>query len=119
MAGPATTGSTAGPGRTSWSAVAARTPSSSPASATPIPGSSTGSTTFRLPDGDKIDVSGITSGEGTFIGAEAFSHTAGEVRFVADAAGTNVYIDANGDGLADAGVRLLGVASLTSTDFVL
>ncbi|WP_225766725.1 calcium-binding protein [Inquilinus sp. Marseille-Q2685] len=74
---------------------------------------------FSHAQGDKIDVSGITGGEGSFIGSSAFSHTAGEVRFIAGATDTNVYIDANGDGWADVQIHLLGSITLTASDFVL
>lgn len=74
---------------------------------------------FSHAQGDKIDVSGITGGDGSFIGSSAFSHVAGEVRFIAGASDTNVYIDANGDGWADVQIHLLGSITLTASDFVL
>ncbi|MFE0759278.1 calcium-binding protein [Inquilinus sp. NPDC058860] len=76
-------------------------------------------TDFSQTDGDHIDVSGITGGSGSFIGSAAFSGDAGEVRFVAGAEQTNVYIDANGDGWADGQIRLTGSITLTADDFVL
>ncbi len=42
---------------------------------------------FSSAEEDRIDVSGITGGEGSFIGSAAFGGTAGEVRFVTDAGG--------------------------------
>ncbi|MFE0756489.1 calcium-binding protein [Inquilinus sp. NPDC058860] len=74
---------------------------------------------FSHAQGDKIDVSGITGGDGSFIGSAAFSHDAGEVRFIAGASETNVYIDANGDGWADVQIRLVGSINLVAGDFVL
>ncbi|MGK9165422.1 M10 family metallopeptidase C-terminal domain-containing protein [Inquilinus limosus] len=74
---------------------------------------------FSQSQGDKIDLSGITHGAGSFIGSAAFGHHAGEVRFDVSAAQTIVSIDANGDGTADAQIRLLGAITLTAGDFVL
>ncbi|WP_437359988.1 calcium-binding protein [Inquilinus limosus] len=75
---------------------------------------------FSRSQGDTIDVSGITGGHGTFIGTAAFSGTAGEVRILVGITQTAVYIDANGDGKADAQIRLTGGAvTLTADDFVL
>ncbi|WP_051248527.1 calcium-binding protein [Inquilinus limosus] len=75
---------------------------------------------FSQSQGDTIDVSGITGGNGSFIGTDAFSGVAGEVRINVGVTQTAVYIDANGDGTADAQVRLTGGAvTLTADDFVL
>ncbi|WP_225767993.1 calcium-binding protein [Inquilinus sp. Marseille-Q2685] len=74
---------------------------------------------FSQSDADKIDVSAITGGSGSFIGTAAFSGAAGEVRYEAGTEDTQIYIDANGDGSADAQIRLIGVVTLTAGDFVL
>ena len=54
-----------------------------------------------------------------FIGTAAFSDTAGELRYVEDAADTYVYGDTNGDGQADFAIHLVGALPLAATDFVL
>ncbi len=65
-------------------------------------------------------MSGITGGEGSFIGTAAFSDVAGQVRYETDEGGANVYIDADGNGIADAGFRLASVTiSWLQADFVL
>ncbi|OWJ68563.1 hypothetical protein BWR60_03900 [Inquilinus limosus] len=74
---------------------------------------------FSQSQGDKIDLSGITHGSGTFIGTEDFTHHAGEVRFIEGTTQTAVYIDANGDGTADAQIRLFTAVALTASDFTL
>ncbi|OWJ66199.1 calcium-binding protein [Inquilinus limosus] len=74
---------------------------------------------FSQSQGDKIDLSGITHGSGTFIGTGDFTHHAGEVRILVSVTQTAVYVDANGDGTADAQIRLLGAIHLTASDFTL
>jgi Ca2+-binding RTX toxin-like protein len=75
---------------------------------------------FSRSQGDTINVSGITGHHGSFIGTAAFSGTAGEVRMQVGITQTAVYIDADGDGKADAQIRLTGGAVvLTADDFVL
>ncbi|MES1197002.1 MAG: calcium-binding protein, partial [Pseudomonadota bacterium] len=80
---------------------------------------------------DHIDLSAIDaiSGGGddafSFIGAGAFSHVAGQLRFeFVDAVGTaNDYtiisMDVNGDAAADSQIALRGLVMLTGADFVL
>ncbi|WP_081991105.1 calcium-binding protein [Inquilinus limosus] len=68
--------------------------------------------------GDHIDLSAIVSG-GTFIGSEAFSHVAGQVRAVTAGFQTGIFVDVNGDGAADMQIRLSGVHALSASDFVL
>jgi serralysin len=73
---------------------------------------------------DKLDlramdaISGGTDDAFTFVGASAFSHTAGEVRSYADASGNHVAGDVNGDGVADFIVNL-GSAHIDQTDILL
>lgn len=74
---------------------------------------------FSRGQGDRIDLSGITHGAGSFIGTGDFTHHAGEVRILVGVTQTAVYIDTNGDGTADAQFRLLGAITLTEGDFVL
>ncbi len=76
---------------------------------------------FTRAHGDKIDLSGIDANTNvggdqafSFIGAAAFSSTAGELRY----AGNFLEADVNGDGNADFQVQL-NVASLQSDDFLL
>ncbi len=76
---------------------------------------------FTRAHGDKIDLSGIDANTNvggdqafSFIGAAAFSSTAGELRY----AGNMLEADVNGDGAADFQVQL-NVASLQSDDFLL
>ncbi|WP_304608554.1 calcium-binding protein [Inquilinus sp. Marseille-Q2685] len=76
-------------------------------------------TDFSKSQGDKIDLSGITGGAGGFIGSAAFGHHANEVRAETGGGATNVYIDVDGDGTADAQIRLTGAISLATGDFSL
>jgi len=80
---------------------------------------------FNKVQGDQIDVSGIDAISATtehdefiFIGDEAFSGSAGELRFVYDASDGLLQGDVNGDGTADMTIELLGVTSLTGDDIM-
>jgi Ca2+-binding RTX toxin-like protein len=80
---------------------------------------------FNAVQGDRIDVSGIDAISGTtendefnFIGDDAFSGSAGELRFVHDLADGLLEGDVNGDGTADMTIELLGVTSLTGDDIM-
>ncbi|HVY84975.1 MAG TPA: M10 family metallopeptidase C-terminal domain-containing protein, partial [Caulobacterales bacterium] len=80
---------------------------------------------------DVIDLSAIDAIAGggddafTLIGAGAFSHSAGELRydFIDNAGAANdftlISMDVNGDGAADSQIVLRGLISLTNSDFVL
>jgi len=75
--------------------------------------------------GDKIDLSPIDAVAGggaydafSFIGAAAFSHTAGELRAY-QSGGWFVEGDTNGDGVADLVIAVASDHALTSADFVL
>ena len=83
---------------------------------------------FNSADGDHIDLhfadansanGGGTNEAFTFIGTAAFGHTAGELRYEQVSGFTYVYGDTNGDGVADFMIRLDGLHSLSSGDFVL
>jgi Ca2+-binding RTX toxin-like protein len=80
---------------------------------------------FSAVQGDQIDVSGIDAISGTiendefiFVGDDAFSGSAGELRFVQDLADGLVEGDINGDATADFTIELLGVTSLTGDDII-
>jgi len=80
---------------------------------------------FNAVQGDQIDVSGIDAISGTiendefiFIGDDAFSGSAGELRFVNDFTDGLLEGDVNGDGTADMTIELLGVTSLTGDDIM-
>jgi len=75
---------------------------------------------------DKIDLSAIDAISGTaeddafsFIGANTFSKTAGELRYTTTSSGTLLAGDVNGDGLADFEILLLNKAIPTNNDFLL
>ena len=74
---------------------------------------------FSQAQGDRIDLSEITGGAGTFIGTAQFSHHADEVRAVTQAGQTGIFVDVNGDGNADMQIRLSGTLVLQASDFVL
>jgi Ca2+-binding RTX toxin-like protein len=80
---------------------------------------------FNAVQGDQIDVSGIDAIYGTteydefiFIDDDAFSGSAGELRFVNDFTDGLLEGDINGDGTADMTIELLGVTSLTGDDIM-
>lgn len=75
---------------------------------------------------DRIDLSGIDAGTRAagdqafaFIGADAFSRTAGELRFETARSDTIVSGDVNGDGRADFAIHLDDAVALSLRDFVL
>ena len=78
---------------------------------------------FSSLDGDKIDLSVIDAqtniaGNQAFIGlVNTFSNQSGQLMF--DSATHSVFGDINGDGIADFQIELLGVNTLSDTDFVL
>ncbi len=94
-------------------------------------GGSTGSAADQIHDfdraeGDRIDLgrvdanSAVQNDQGfAFIGSAAFSGTAGELRYQHVSGSTIVQGDTNGDGIADFAIRLDGLHTLTSGDFVL
>jgi hypothetical protein len=62
----------------------------------------------------------ITGDQGfTFIGSEAFTGAAGQLRYDQQAGNTYVEGDVNGDGAADFAIMLLGAVNLVQADFVL
>jgi len=74
---------------------------------------------------DRIDLSAIDAVTGggdnafAFIGGSTFSHVAGQLRAYSASGSTYVEGDVNGDGTADFSLRLQGVYSLQSGDFIL
>ena len=98
-------------------------------------GSRTGTGADRIVDftpGDKIDLSAIdalvsASGYGAsgdqafhFIGGNGFhNHTGAELRYVISGTATYIYGNMNGDTTADWCIKLDGVHTLSSTDFIL
>ncbi|MBI3672904.1 MAG: hypothetical protein HY245_05705, partial [Rhizobiales bacterium] len=70
---------------------------------------------------DTIDANPSVSGDQAFnfIGANAFTNHAGELRYQTTSTGLMVYGDINGDGVADLAIALTGVSSITTADFIL
>lgn len=78
-----------------------------------------------VPGLDDLDLSGIDAIQGggddafTFIGNGAFTGTAGQLRFQAEAGGVRIQGDVDGNGVADFEIILNGLNAVNSTDFVL
>ncbi len=73
---------------------------------------------------DKIDLSAIDAVSGTaaneaftFIGSNSFTGTAGELRYMTDGSGVNIYADVNGDAVADLHIIVNGT-TIAATDFI-
>jgi hypothetical protein len=82
--------------------------------------------TLTLSTGDRIDLSFIDAIAGTpgndaftFIGGDAFSGSAGQVRVVAEGDGYRVEADVNGDAAADLAISVTSPEPLVAADFVL
>jgi len=54
----------------------------------------------------------------SFVGTNAFSHTAGELRYEEISGSTFISGDTNGDGIADFMIKLDGIHALIGTDFL-
>ncbi len=83
-------------------------------------------TDFNRGDGDIIHLAAVDAhnsldGDQTFafIGADAFSRRAGELRYEAVAAGVHLYGDVNGDGAGDFHIFIAGMARMQESDFAL
>lgn len=81
---------------------------------------------FSQADGDRIRLSLIDSDATlagdqafSFVGTNAFSGTAGELRFEQIGGNTYVQGDTNGDGVADFWIRVDGLHTFVSGDFIL
>ena len=82
-------------------------------------------TDFSRGDGDLIDLSAIDAIDGdaddafSFVGTDAFSGTAGELRYEFVDGYTMVFMDVDGDTNADFAIRVDGTLNLLASDFVL
>lgn len=85
-------------------------------------------TDFSRSDGDRLDMANIDADAVTagnqafaFLGTDAFSGTAGELRVLSSGINALVQGDVNGDGVADLEILLLNVnpTTLTAGDFIL
>jgi Ca2+-binding RTX toxin-like protein len=79
---------------------------------------------FSHSQGDIIDLAGIDANTGAagnqafaFIGTHAFTHTAGELRYATFNGYAVLGGDIDGDGTADFFIKLMGVTTLTGSDF--
>ncbi len=68
---------------------------------------------------DAISTNAVTVDEFFFLGTAAFSHEAGQIRYVSASGQTRVELDVNGDAVADAVIVLTAEITLTGADFVL
>lgn len=68
-----------------------------------------------------IDADSAASGNQAFafIGGAAFNGKAGELRYAAGPSETNIFVDVNGDKIADMQIQLAGNHALTHSDFIL
>jgi Ca2+-binding RTX toxin-like protein len=93
-------------------------------------GGATTATADRITDftngQDKLDLSAVDANTGlggdqafSFIGTSAFSGTAGELHYQQISGNTYVSGDTNGDGVADFMIRLDGLHTMTSSDFII
>lgn len=83
-------------------------------------------TDFSRSELDRIDLSAIDASTRTtgnqafkFVGTDAFSGAAGELRYVKTATTTTVYGDINGDGQSDFAIKFDDALSLRASDFIL
>ncbi|QZH74141.1 MAG: hypothetical protein JY451_10355 [Erythrobacter sp.] len=82
-------------------------------------------TDFSRAEGDKIDLSAVDAILGgaddafDYIGSDAFSGTAGELRWEHVGSNTMIFMDVDGDALADYAIRLDGTINLAETSFIL
>ncbi len=81
---------------------------------------------FSIAQGDRIDLSLVDSDftfsgnqSFDFIGTHAFTHNAGELRYMQSGGNTYVFADQNGDTIADFAIRIDGNVTLLAADFVL
>jgi len=83
-------------------------------------------TDFSHAQGDKIDLSAIDANTGaagdqafSFIGTDAYTGVAGQLRYVVGGGITTIAGDINGDGTSDFHIQLTGAIGLVAADFVL
>lgn len=81
---------------------------------------------FSRSDRDRIDLSAIDANKVkvgdqgfSFIGATAFSHLAGQLRYEKSGANTLILADIDGNGHADMSILLAGALALKAGDFIL
>jgi serralysin len=81
---------------------------------------------FYRAQGDFIKVHSMDANTATlgdddfkFIGTQAFHHIAGELHYVVEGANSIIQGDVNGDGTADFSIKVLGITSVTGSDFFL
>ena len=81
---------------------------------------------FSRTDGDRLDFSAFDANANAagvqhfnFVGAAAFSHTAGELHYAAVSGGVLLTGDVNGDAIADFSLQIAGVTLLQTSDFIL
>jgi len=81
---------------------------------------------FSRTDGDRLDFSAFDANANVagvqhfnFVGAAAFSHTAGELHYAAVSGGVLLTGDVNGDAIADFSLQIAGVTTLQTSDFIL
>ena len=68
---------------------------------------------------DAISTNSVTADEFFFLGTAAFSHQAGQARYVTASGQTRVELDVNGDAVTDAVIVLTAEITLTGADFIL
>jgi Ca2+-binding RTX toxin-like protein len=75
-------------------------------------------TDFHHGEKDRIDLNGIFGGAANFIGSDAFTGHAGEIRYAL--AGSDLLLsgDVDGNGIADFEIHLLGISTIGASDFV-
>lgn len=81
-------------------------------------------TDFSRADGDRIDLSALDantrlSGNQSFVLADRFTQTAGQMVLTGQDGGYRVEVDVNGDGVADFGLNVITGTPLTNGDFFL
>jgi hypothetical protein len=67
-----------------------------------------------------IDANTLTAADDSFsfIGTDAFSNAAGQLRYEVIGGSAHLFADVNGDGIADMEIILSNVTSLHPTDFI-
>ena len=73
-------------------------------------------TDFDYAEGDRLDVSAFDGA--SFVGTGGFSGGANEIRYEVSGGDSHVFVDRDGDGVADMEIELLGVSSLSADVFI-
>jgi Ca2+-binding RTX toxin-like protein len=74
---------------------------------------------FYQVQGDQVDFSALTGGDGSFIGKDVYTGVAGEVRYTVKDGVATVGLDVDGDKVTDVRIELIGALVLTASDFIL